>query len=41
MVEKHALGIECATFFLRGTLYMLHTHNLINKEVLGLVTKQV
>ncbi len=27
--------------FLGGELYMLHTHDLITKEVMGLITKQV
>jgi hypothetical protein len=33
--------IEYATFFWGGKFYMLHTHDLIIKEAMGLVTKQV
>jgi hypothetical protein len=39
--KKPVTCIKYVAFFLGSKLYMLHTHDLITKEALGLVTKQV
>jgi hypothetical protein len=39
--KKLTTCIEYATFFGGGKFYMLHTHDLITKEAMGLITKQV
>ncbi len=38
---KNLIGIEYVAFFMGGKFYMIHTHDLITKDAMGLITKQV